>query len=688
MAVPVRLSAYSPWRKIVAAGIITAVATLVVGIAESNNLTGRMGESFYSWFYASRSIEDRTASSTVIVGVDQGSLDFFDTQFKFGWPWPRDLWGHAIHYLEQSGAKCIIVDLLFTETSQYAGDLDDDHQFAEAIDNAKIPIVLATILDHGKLSRFAPPVKKPPAFGVTNNTTDPLAITFRPVIADRPSLALAAVQSASAALPDWGTQEFWLHYYGPHRDARSGKFTFRQIPAANVIAADIDPAHDHGIKTEEFRGKIVLIGAITAGTYDLKVTPRNLMPGVEVNATAIENLLFHQRVLRVGSIWTAVTAAIACLAGALGSMFPRQTWIKLLLGMTVLGLLIFFSRHLFLMSQVRWLNPSSPLLAAIASIVLSLGWSYFIEDRQGRFLVKALSQCVSPHVTHELRHDPSKLNISTEKRELTILFSDIVDFTTLSERLGEKIGPLLNYYLDQMSASVMATDGFLDKYIGDAILSFWNAPLLQTDHAILACRTALAMKARLAEIQPELSELGAPGLACRVGINTGIVTYGMMGSSYKVNYSVIGDAVNFASRLEGANKFYNSGIMLGESTADLVRNQFLIRKLDLLQVKGKMRPAAVYQLLCERNVAAHQPERATCITPHSLATLTDLVHRYESALEKYFVMEWDTAEQKFLDLQRDFPDDGPTQTMLKRVLVFRDDPPPPGWDGVYIAKTK
>ena len=146
---------------------------------------------------------------------------------------------------------------------------------------------------------------------------------------------------------------------------------------------------------------------------------------------------------------------------------------------------------------------------------------------------------------------------------------------------------------------MLAEDGTLDKYIGDAIMCFWNAPVAQEDHARRACRAALAMRKRLAEIQPRLLELGAPGLASRIGINTGICAYGNMGSRWKFNYSVIGDACNFASRLEGANKIYGTGILLGETTAKLVREQFVLRKIDLLRVKGKNRPSPVYELMAE-----------------------------------------------------------------------------------------
>jgi adenylate cyclase len=686
MRVPVRLSPQSPWRKAIAAAVIAAIcATFLMLIGRvvtdpatpdhpDRRLFDAPNNVFYDQFFKFRPIEDRAASRTVIVAIDEKSLKDITERLNFGWPWPRDIYAHILAYLQKAGARCVAIDLLFSDTSYYAGELDDDTQFAAALDSATIPVVLATAVEpSGKPGRFTPPIKKPALFGAINGLVDATVRDYPPVWQNYPSLAMQAVKNAPAKAPDWAYDRFRLQFYGPHRDQK-GKFTFRYVPASNVLADEIDPGHDHGISPSLFKDKIVLIGATAVGTYDLKSSPTDqVYPGVEVHATAIENLLFRQRVQPIRTAGVAATAALASLAAASGSIFLRRVWLKMLVGIGMLLLVFGLSLGLFLRADIRWLEPMAPLSAVLLSIMLALGWSYFIEDRQSRFLLKALSQSLSPAVVDELRRDPSLLEISTRTRELTILFSDIAGFTDLSEELKERIGPLLNYYLDQMSTPVFDVNGTLDKYIGDAVMCFWNAPLLQPDHAALACRTALAMMRRLEEIQPELAKLGGPGLACRIGINTGVVTYGMMGSTYKVSYSVIGDAVNFASRLEGANKFYDSGIMLGESTADIVRSQFTLRKLDLLRVKGKKEPAGVYQLLSE---GAPSP------------AIAGLVDRYEDALTKYQAQDWNAAEQILLDVLREFPDDGPTKVMLERVQAFREDPPGPDWDGVYVAKTK
>ncbi|HSV13905.1 MAG TPA: adenylate/guanylate cyclase domain-containing protein, partial [Tepidisphaeraceae bacterium] len=549
----------------------------------------------------------------------------------------------------------------------------DEKRFAAGLDAAKVPVIIATEIDpSGKLGRFTPPTTAPTNFGVTTAPGGGFVKEYQPASYGHPSLALAAVTTAGFTPAPWTNHRFWLHYYGPHRDA-AGAFTFRYISAANVVMAGLLPKGDWGVKPEDFAGKIVLIGGIAAGTYDAKISPYGMCPGIEVNATAIENMIHDQRVQPVAQQSVIALAFATALIAACASMFPRRMWIKLLAGFACMIAVLLLARFLFLRPEIHWLDPAAPLLAAAISIILALGWSYFVEDRQSRFFLRALSQCVSPKVAEELRQDPSRLMISTEKRELTILFSDIAGFTDISEALKEKVGRLLNYYLDEMSGPVFASDGFLDKYIGDAVMAFWNAPLGQPDHAARACRAALAMKARLAEIQPQLAELGAPGLSSRIGINTGEATFGMMGSSYKFNYSTIGDPVNYASRLEGANKNYGSGIMLGEDTAKAIANGgFVIRKLDLLKVQGK-RPAEVYELLAEG-------------PPDALLKLR--VEGYEKAFERYLARDWDAAERFLLDVLSQFKDDAPARMLLERVWAFRHDPPPLDWDGVYVAKSK
>jgi adenylate cyclase len=222
---------------------------------------------------------------------------------------------------------------------------------------------------------------------------------------------------------------------------------------------------------------------------------------------------------------------------------------------------------------------------------------------------------------------------------------------------------------------VQAQDGTLDKYIGDAIMCFWNAPLPQADHAARACRAALRMVERERDLQEEFSANGTRKVYTRIGINTASVAVGFIGSDHLFNYTALGDGVNLASRLEGANKLYGTRILLSANTAALVQGAFWLRQVDVLRVKGKKEPMAVYQLLGER--AAGDPGK------HG-----PLVEGYEKAFAAYRERRWDDAERLLLELCGSFGEDGPAEALLARVREYRTHPPDDAWDGVYVSKSK
>ena len=446
-----------------------------------------------------------------------------------------------------------------------------------------------------------------------------------------------------------------------------------------MVAAAVDEGSngrqtvDHGFDPNELRGKVVFVGTTAAGLIDLRATPwGDGFPGVEIHVTAAEDLLAHKRVHLVGTVPTAAATLMAAFIASVGVVLPRRTASKLLLAAASAILLLLLATILFRAGTIRWLRAAVPLLALLLATIAAFAWSYLTEGRQRQFFFRALSQYLSPDVAAVVERT-GELSLSGERRELTVMFTDIQGFTDLSEALEEKITDVLNFYLGEMSAIVYRSSGTLDKYIGDAIMSFWNAPVAQPDHAARACRTALAMKQREREIQPQLAALGAKGMLTRVGLHTGPMTFGNMGSPQKFNYTVIGDAVNLGSRLEGANKLYGSEILISQTTADLVKDQFVCRQLDRLQVKGKKKPMAVYELMAEG-----QPQDG----------LLPRVERYERALRCYFEQKWDDAEAELNRLLADFPADLPAQALLKRVCKLRHDPPAADWDGVYVAKDK
>jgi adenylate cyclase len=635
-----------------------------------------LNDTFYDYAYHLRRAPDGRNSPVVIVVANDDSLKhMYIGGQQWGWPWPRTFWADAIQYVQDCGAKAAVVDILFSEPSVYNHELGDDKAFATAMNALKIPVIYADwVGDDGSRVPIVPPIQNP-IRGDARIETGGVLRNYEAGGRNLPSLALQAVRSLSLSTPPWADQPFRLRYYGKHLYG-DGHTTYPFVAADQLIMVAEDPskAKEHGIDPALFKDKIVLFGATALAATDLKSSPLDkIYPGVEIHATAIENLLEYQRVKMVGWIGVVSATVLFAVLAAVAAALPGNTAYKLILSALVAAALASLVVILFVRDDVVWLPTAGPLLAVGISVLLALAWSYFVEDREARFFVRALGQYVSPHVADELKKDPKKLAISAERRELTILFSDIAGFTDLSERLEEGIGPILNFYLDELSQPVWSADGTIDKYIGDAIMAFWNAPMQQPNHARSACRAALAMKQRLAEIQPQLAELGAPGLSSRIGINTGTCTFGNMGSSAKFNYSVIGDACNFASRLEAANKFYHTPILIGEATANAVKDDFTLRKVDVMRVQGKQRPIAVYELFSEGQSDA--------------ATLS-LIARYEKAFGHYCRSEWDAAERILLEVVGEHPQDGPSRELLSRVNLFRVEPPPANWDGVFVAREK
>ena len=676
---------FLPRRSIAATLIALGVAAVVLSLRSSIPVR-RLDETFYDSLYQWRPISDRRNSDVVIIAVDQASLETIDRAkgYEKGWPWPRRYWGSLLEYLsEDCHAKAVVFDILFSERSVNAGEegKTDDAMFGAAIERAQkegsAAIVFGTNANaDGALTRFIPPVNPLPAFGAVNISDSDKWRDYHPERNGRSSLALQTLKSANVSPRLAVDRPFLLHYYGPHRSA-SGRQTFRYISAANAILVSYgEDEKKWNLNKDMFRDKIVLVGAgITVGTYDVKATPLSPQyPGVEIQATAIENFIHGDEVHRLGFFPAAVATFLTAWFASIGVVLPRRAWIKLLGAFMAILAITVIAVSLFLRDHIIWLPLAAPLLAGTITTIGAFAWSYLGEDRQRRRLLKALSSVVSPTIAEELARDPSKLVIGGTRREMTVMFTDIAGFTDISETLPpEKLAPMLNYYLEEMSGIVLGQTGTLDKYIGDAIMSFWNAPLFQPDHASLACRAALRLVEREAAIQPKLLELGASKIYTRVGINSGPMAVGFTGSSHLINYTVLGDSVNLGSRLEGANKLYGTRIMISQSTADQIKDQFVIRQLDVIRVKGKLKPMAVYELIAEG-----KPDPA----------IARKIDRYQQALQHYQSQHWDDAERLLVEIIAEFPEDGPAKAIRGRIAHYRQEPPPSDWDGVYVAKEK
>jgi adenylate cyclase len=712
-------------RIAVALGIalLASAAALVLGL-----FTGKADDFFYDTFYRLRPATDMRDAEVVLVAVDDPGL----AAFKKPWPLPRTVWGDICTYLDNAGAKVIAFDIVFPNPSYYG----DDPAFAAAMAKVRTPVIFgAAVKEDGSWEEFAPPIEGP-THGAVNLGTDVVYRAYPPELNGQSSLAEITALKAGSDLKmiiDNLEKPFLLHYYGPHRN-RNDSTTFRYVNAYNVWYAQTSgPAGEKeaGISPEMFKGKIVVVCAIARAAFDLKSSPYSgEYPGPEIQATAIENILRGQQVHLVPWWGGWMLTALGAAAAALGVILPRQATLKIIAPVMVAAVVLVLCIALFRGPAIQWLSPVRPLLAVACCAPLAFGFTYFAEDRQRRFMLKALSKVVSPAIADELARNPERLALGTTRREITILFTDVAGFTDLSEGMDvQDLGKFINRYLGEMSAQVFRNDGTLDKYIGDAVMAFWNAPIPQADHAQRACRAALAMVARERELQEEFAALGTKEVYTRIGIHTSPAAVGFIGSEHLFNYTAMGDGVNLASRMEGANKIYGTQILITEPTAMLVKDAFLLRKVDVLRVKGKKMPMAVYEVMAERG-AWHRRPADGAVPSNAALRLETAEHRqdadatpehrqdangtgehrqdangtgehrqdadataervrlYEEALGAYQKREWENAQRLLLELSQRFGQDGPAEVLQERIHEFLKNPPPPDWDGVHVSKSK
>ena len=302
-------------------------------------------------------------------------------------------------------------------------------------------------------------------------------------------------------------------------------------------------------------------------------------------------------------------------------------------------------------------------------------YRYWGVDREKRHVRQAFARYLSPEVVAEIMDKPHLLGLGGSRREMTAFFSDLAGFTGISERLSpEELVALLNRYLSRMTRVILKWGGYLDKYEGDAIMAFWGAPAMQPDHALRACLAALEQQEEVERFRREIAKEGLPPIHVRMGVNTGPMIVGNVGSEERLNYTVMGDAVNLASRLEGANKAFGSLIMISEVTYEQVRQSVEARELDLLRVKGKNLPIRVYELLSRAGELSE--------------TKASVRDRFLEGLEMYRARRFNEAEERFGAALTIDPDDGPSRIYVDRCRMFRAEPPPEDWDGVFTMTVK
>lgn len=444
------------------------------------------------------------------------------------------------------------------------------------------------------------------------------------------------------------------------------------IPQYSI--ADILKGH---APKDAFDGKIVFIGGAAMGIADYIITPFSAsMPGLALHVMVSDNILTQRFLTQPPWIRVFDLLAVFMLCLLTGFGLSRLNPLKgMFFALFLFGGYIIFTQQLFVRSGIL-LNMVYPLLGLLLTYVGVTVLSYFTEERKRRQVKKAFSQYVASDVIDEMLEDPEQLKLGGEVKPLTVLFSDLRGFTSYSEIYApEELVRILSSYFTKMTEEIFNHHGALLMYIGDALMAVFGAPVESPAHAEQACRAALAMRKRLFILQLEWSAMDRPMLSARIGINTGPMLVGNLGSDQRFTYGVLGDPVNLASRLEGLNKLYGTDILIGENTAAMVQDRFLLRELDAVRVVGKQQAVKIFQLVGSLEDPVDPDQRL-------------FLEIYAEALDAYRGRRWKEAMSLFEKGAQILREDPSCIVMFKRCRQYLENPPPEHWDGVYVATHK
>jgi adenylate cyclase len=657
-----------PFTLIASFGIILGLLLALLDVSQ------HLEWSLYDRIMRFSARENAPAPDIVVVAVDE--LSFKEVGLQ--WPWPRSLHAYLVRTLARAGASVIVLDLIFDQPGPVA---EDDLDLREAIleaGNVVLAADLAQIQDQSySVSQWIDPlpelVEAAAAVGVAKLPYDPDGIIRRaPLsISGRPGLALTAALQVPGfqAVADPGAPRL-IRYNGP---ARTGIKT-----VSYYQALDPEEMLPEGI----FKNKVVWVGLSLATAPEIQksadhyLTPMQVpMAGVHIHANLLDSLLRKRSVSDPFSsipllvlFCLAVSAALIPILYRLGVLKSLLLFAAMAVLLIAIGYLSFFILHVRL--------PFLPVVVTLFSMLLVTGlYRFVLGILERRLILGAFKHYLAPAIVERILTDPSQLRLGGAQYDVSVLFTDLADFTSVAERLRpEELRRLLSTYFEEMMEILVAERATLDKFIGDAIMVYFGCPVQEATHPLQSCRAALRMQQRLGELNREWSENGVPELKMRIGINSGPVVAGNMGTRNIFNYTVIGDTVNLASRLEGVNKEYGTGIIISRDTLDRVSNMVEVRKLDLIRVKGKDEPTAIYELAGENGQL-----------PAERRELFDL---YAEGLAGYRQMEWDRAISAFQSALVLDSSDRPSRTLLERCHGYQQDPPPRSWDGVYVMRSK
>jgi len=702
-------------KRLIQGLLLGAAAGLLCLVLGATGLLERWENLTWDWRVRQLARPAATSDRVKLIVLDQASLDWAKEESGLSWPWPRQVYEFIIQYCARAGARAVAFDVIFTEPSNIPGDdqtlgqaISQGPPFAGAVVLGKqtggatawppelagktitiaglddwlaqagegvaagraalpVPEVAAAVTLMGNVAEEAEPdqvVRRAGLFRVFDGRTVPSLALAAYLTADRPSLSIepGRLHVGNRTVPLDASGRAILNFRGPPG-------THAKYSAAAVMQSELQIREGQPPTIKEpdiFKDCYVFFGFTAPGLHDLKSTPASpLYPGVEVHATALDNLLAGDFVRpaprTAAALATLILGLLAGLAGAAGT----RAWHNVLAFGVFLTLPVAAGWAVY--SRAIWWPVVAPELAAALALVGTAVLNYATEGRQRRFIRRAFGQYLSPLVIEQIVKDPKRLELGGERRELSIFFSDLQGFTSISERLDPaKLTGLLNEFLSEMTEIILDEGGTLDKYEGDAIIAFWNAPLDQPDHALRACRAALRCQQVLVERREYFQEQAGAPLFMRVGINTGPVVVGNLGSKSRFDYTVLGDAANLASRLEGANKVFGTGLMVSEATWEQVKEHLSGRELGSIKVVGRANAVRVFEPLG----FAGQVDADACAAFHQ-------------GLELCRLGDCSAALKVFEEIQ----EDSACRAYAKRLRQFLSEPKE-AWDAVWNLTSK
>ena len=704
------------WRG-VGAGIAGVVLTLVLW---STGLMETWEAKSWDWRVGLMAKPGMATKDIVLILLDQNSLDWAKEVNGLSWPWPREIYAAIVNFCKRSGAKAIALDVLFTESSKYG--VEDDAAFAQAIsDFGRVAMATFLSAQSGKYSSWPTAVPRPgftvigledllhseaspirkftkasiPIEELARQATVLCNVSLSPdpdgifrkvdllnVFDDQwvPSLGLGLFLAANPEttlafaphhlhvgernIPIDADGFTILRYRGP-----SG--THKTYSAAAVLQSEIQILNGEQPNISDpnaFKDKYVLFGFSAPGLFDLRPSPiSGVFAGVEIYATLVDNFLSGD-LMRQTPNWVVlaplVVLSLICAVSLsfLKSVVSSISAISLYISIPVL---LAFGAY----QQGFWLPIVIPEIAVALTVGLVLIINYATEGRQKRFIKMAFKHFLSPAVIDQLIANPDRLKLGGERRVISIFFSDLQGFTSISERLDpESLIALLNDYLTEMTNIIHEEGGTIDKYEGDAIIAFWNAPLELSDHAVKAVRAALRCQERLTQMRPVYNQRTGVQMHMRIGINTGSAVVGNLGSNTRFDYTMIGDAVNLAARLEGANKQFGTFTMISQFTNDLVHQHFKTRELARLIVVGRNAPVTVYEPMMP---AAYEANKK-------------ILETFSRGLAFFYQGRIDHGEKIFAEIEDHDPAALAYAEKCRAIVKEKQK----NWQGVWVMETK